>query len=301
MEETKKINVTLAQIELNGGGMSYVVCLKDGKFILIDGGQNFELDGERLFNYLMTKTGGEKPVVSAWLFTHGHCDHIRLATDFIKNYKDKIVVENIIYNVPKGNEYNGYDSSFNDVKFEEEFFAMLEKRKDINSVEVKTRDVFNFEGVEIIALNTAFDRYPENPGDRNQTSAVFKLIFDNGISFMVLGDAMGSRLVEMTNPSSTIYCNDKELKSDILQVAHHGLCIGGEEQYGALTTLYKKIAPKICFWPIGATRFYNDPWCQSEKHPYHRFLFGSAKDKNFHQSQTIEIDIQTLAIKLIKY
>lgn len=84
-------------------------------------------------------------------------------------------------------------------------------------------------------------------------------------------------------------------------MAHHGLCIGGEEQYGALTTLYKKIAPKICFWPIGATRFYNDTWCQSEKHPYHRFLLDSAKDKNFHQSQTIEIDIQTLAIKLIKH
>ena len=164
----------------------------------------------------------------AWLFTHGHCDHISLATDFIKNYKEKIVVENIIYNVPKGNEYNGYDSSFNDIKFEEEFFCLLEERKDINSVEVKTRDVFNFEGVEIVALSTAFDRYPESPGDRNQTSAVFKLVFDNGVSFMVLGDAMGSRLVEMLNPNSSIYCNDKELKSDILQVAHHGLCIGGE-------------------------------------------------------------------------
>ena len=46
----------------------------------------------------------------------------------------------------------------------------------------------------------------------------------------------------------------EELKSDILQLSHHGY-------NGACLDLYRYIDPDICFWASDEYRFYNDPRC----------------------------------------
>ena len=89
MEENCKNISSIAQMQLSSG-MSYVVQLNDGRFILIDGGENFDVDGERLYRYLVDKSQDENPVIACWLFTHGHKDHIFLAAEFMEVYKEKI-------------------------------------------------------------------------------------------------------------------------------------------------------------------------------------------------------------------
>ena len=42
------MSTTLAQLKLQSGGMSYVIHLPEGKFVLIDGGTDFERDGATL-------------------------------------------------------------------------------------------------------------------------------------------------------------------------------------------------------------------------------------------------------------
>ena len=56
------IRTTVAQMELKQG-MSYAIQLSDGRFIMIDGGEHFEVDGERLYRYLCEKSQDEKPVI----------------------------------------------------------------------------------------------------------------------------------------------------------------------------------------------------------------------------------------------
>ena len=280
----KKFRSTVAQIELKSG-MAYVIQLDDGRFLLIDGGDKFGADGERLYKYLSEKAEGEKPVIAAWFFSHGHRDHIRLAYRFMEEYAKCVEIQRIAYNIPLNVEYGGYDktSGVNDEQEEQMWYKTIENFPDAEKRVLKTGDVFTFANARVDVLSTAFDPYPASPTNRNETSAIFKVSFDSEKSFMVLGDAMSDRLAALIDCNSTIYCSDDILKSDILQVAHHGLCVCRKEQYEAVTQLYKKIAPKICFWPTSARRFYNDTWCQSEEYPYNQFLLTSAKEKNFHQ------------------
>ena len=293
------IRTTVAQMELSGG-MSYVVQLENGKFILIDGGEHFEVDGERLYRYLCEKSQGEKPVIACWFFTHGHKDHLKLAAEFMYAYKNDVVIENIAYNVPRDIVFNGYDKDKGEEVNEVAWYEAIENFPSAKRCVLKTGETFTFANARVDILATAFDPYPSQPTNRNQVSAVIKITFENGKSFMLLGDAMDERLVALVDPSSSIYCTDDVLKSDIMQTAHHGLKVCSEKDYASVAELYRKIAPSICIWPQKASRFYNDSWCQSEKYPYHRFLWDTVKERNFHQSQTIVVYIDDLSVELWK-
>ena len=284
------------------GGMAYVIQLDDGRFVMVDGGEHFDVDGERVFRYLCEKAQGEKPIIAAWFFTHGHRDHIKLSARFMEEYKNEVEIQTIAYNIPTDVVYSGFDSTSGrgDALAEEMWFKAVENLSNTEVRVLKTGEEFTFANVKVNILTTAFEKYPDPPTSRNHTSAAMKFSFTCGTSFLVLGDAQGDRLVKMLEEGSPIYCTDEILKSDILQVPHHGLALARANDYDKIVTLYRKIAPKICFWPQKADRFYNDPWCQSEQYPYNRFLFDSVKDKNFHDSHTIVVDMEDLRITLWK-
>ena len=84
--------------ELYALGASFYVQLKNGHFILNDGGINLELkylldDLERL------APEGEKPVVEAWFISHPHTDHMGIFQAFLENQEllDRIYVENVYF------------------------------------------------------------------------------------------------------------------------------------------------------------------------------------------------------------
>ena len=55
----------ITQLEQEDYGMSYVIRLSDGRFIVIDGGNNFEPDIDRLMNCLKAGSNSEKPVIAS--------------------------------------------------------------------------------------------------------------------------------------------------------------------------------------------------------------------------------------------
>ena len=297
----ENVKTTLAQIELKAG-MAYVIQLDDGRFILIDGGEHFDADGARLYRYLCEKAQGEKPVIAAWFFTHGHRDHVKLAAYFMEEYKASVEIQTIAYNIPLDVNYTGFDSTSGrgDAAAEELWYKSIENFPSAKRHVLKRGDVFTFANAKVEIFTTAFEKYPDPPTSRNHTSAALKITFENGKSFLVLGDCEGDRLVKLLDPTMPIYRTDEELKSDILQVPHHGLHVARADDYEIIVQLYRKISPKICLWPQKAERFYNDPWCQSEQYPYNRFLLDSVKDKNFHNTQTVVIDMDDLHVSLWK-
>ena len=291
---------TLAQIELQDGGMSYAAQISEGKFILIDGGQSFENDGERLYNYLSAKKDTGKIIIAAWIFTHGHFDHIALATEFIKKYRSEIIIENILFDLPlEAPDFYSYPGEENHLAFEKEFIKTINSLKNTNLIEAKAGAEFDFSSVTVQVLSTHNERYPNPPVHRNNASAVYRLIFQNGVSFMVTGDAQGERIKELMNPDSPTFCTDVRLKSDILQVAHHGLRVSDECDYEAVLAFYKKISPKVVFWPIGKDRFLNDGWIRDKKYIYNDYLLTKAREKNFHHSVTAELNLNTLDVKIL--
>ena len=92
------------------GAGSYIMQLKNGHFIIIDGG--VYNDVAYLFEYLESLVEeGKKPIVEAWVFSHQHSDHMGPVLGIMQDvdtYKDRIYVEGFYYNEPNGDIVETY-------------------------------------------------------------------------------------------------------------------------------------------------------------------------------------------------
>jgi len=90
--------------ELHTYGDSFIIQLKNGNFILDDGGM--PADVLYLLEYLEELTpDGKKPVIEAWFLTHGHGDHIGAFVMFEENPElaERIFVEGVYFSEPEIN------------------------------------------------------------------------------------------------------------------------------------------------------------------------------------------------------
>jgi len=86
----------LHMLELWWLGNSFVIQLKNGHFIISDGGT--QDDAKYLLDYLYSLTPeGEKPVIEAWLISHGHRDHTGALVEFLNVPRDKFYIEGIYF------------------------------------------------------------------------------------------------------------------------------------------------------------------------------------------------------------
>jgi hypothetical protein len=117
-------NVTFSMLESSYekfGAGSYVMQLKNGHFIIIDGG--ILTDVEYLFKYLESLAVDEngkhlKPIVEAWVFSHSDSDHMGPVLGIMKDvdaYKDRIYVEGFYYNEPNGEVVEAYGKGSNEL------------------------------------------------------------------------------------------------------------------------------------------------------------------------------------------
>lgn len=277
---------TFTQLKVRSG-MCYVVNLSDGSFIIVDGGEGGAEDCLRLYDFLKENSPHEKPTVALWVFTHSHSDHIGLAMQFIVDYKEKVNVEAFAYQFPDCNKI--------DVSME----SVEEMKKDIEVLEqniqngyptatiytLHTGHSYYFSGVEIEILWTVDDTYPANYTSFNDLSCALRMKFANGRSVLLLGDCMHEACRRMAHTYGDY------LKSDILQVTHHGL-IGGDKE------LYELINPEICFWPINEERFLGltpnqrYQWCLGEGGcDYNAYLRDEKIRKRTHYCNNTTISI----------
>lgn len=102
---------TLHSPELYYVGNSYIIQLKNGHFILNDGGNETELP--YLLDYLESLVPeGEKPVIDAWFITHSHQDHMGILKGF-KNeqrYVNRVYVDSIYFNAPSNEAQKAFDA-----------------------------------------------------------------------------------------------------------------------------------------------------------------------------------------------
>ncbi len=225
-------------------GMSYVLQLADGRFLIIDGGPENQADINSLMQFLTDNKPATdaKPRVS-WLFTHAHGDHMGLALAFLNQKHGDIVLESVYFNFPQLSEMNIPNESASAMAvFTERLTAALNTYYPAAArVRCHTGQKIMLPDCAIEVLFTHEDYYPNEFSWGNHTSAAFRITVREK-SFVVLGDAE----VGLCNQMATIYGN--ALKSDILQPSHHGL-------NGGTQALYELIRPTYCLWPIDATRF----------------------------------------------
>lgn len=231
-------------------GMSYIMQLADGSFILIDGGPANEEDEAALFDYLTALTpAGEKPTVAVWFITHAHSDHMALANRFLVNYHDRIEVRMAAYNFPNYEAVvNARDVQNNAARYT----PMIEQfRESITAYWPAARHLILHAGqklyladAEIEILFTHEDQFPNEFSWINHTSVAFR-IRTGGKTVMILGDCEKSLCQQMADTFGGY------LKSDLLQLTHHGA-------NGACLDLYQRIDPDICFWACSGAKFEGD-------------------------------------------
>ena len=94
---------TLSEMTLSGATEdTYIIQLENGHYIVHDGGQTAN-DYEKFVTYLKSLEGDGKPVIDAWIISHGHVDHYGILNyiDLDENgICDDFCVEGIYFTEP---------------------------------------------------------------------------------------------------------------------------------------------------------------------------------------------------------
>ncbi len=226
----KKNDSSITQIKLADNvsikeGMSYVIHLADNTFFIIDGGWCYDnyLEADKLYDILKELAGeGNDIVIAGWIFTHCHGDHIGTFNYFVEKYHDSVTIKELLYNFPPDNEIAASGSSYmlNDTKQRYNYFREMIATylTDTKIVKVHSGYKLYYANAEIEILQTFEDLYPGTVAtyDFNSSSTLFTVKIE-GQKLLFIGDVdnTGARLLNNNFGSA--------LKSDFVQVAHHGL------------------------------------------------------------------------------
>lgn len=213
--------------------MGYILKTKNNKIIVIDGGTTD--DTENLIKQI-NKHGSK---VDAWFLTHLHDDHLGAFSNIAND--EQIQIEKIYCSF---NEYSWYEENeLARAEFSKQILEILKQDNIKDKVEeVSLNQDINIDDVKIEILGIKNPEITENAG--NEQSMVVK--FDTGkTTFLVLGDT------GIKSSEKLLKTQKEKLKSDIVQMAHHG-------QNGATKELYEQINPTICMWPTPEWLWNND-------------------------------------------
>lgn len=215
--------------------LSIVIKSPNGKIIVIDGG--WEADADKLSS-LILQQGGK---VDAWLITHPHEDHVGALCAILNDSARKIKIDKIYCSLATPDWYRQVSPTGAGIADQLLCaFTKLTVGTVTNSIGRGTE--INIDDVNIRVLN---NRGVYTYNGVNNSSLVYKIRV-SGQSILILGDLAydgGKDLIKT--------CTAAELKSDIVQMAHHG-------QQGVDQDAYALIAPTTCLWPSPAWLWNND-------------------------------------------
>ena len=214
--------------------LSMVLQDKNGSLVVIDGG--WDIDADHLSDVIRSKGGH----VSAWFITHPHSDHVGALVKILNNPDRKITIDNVYYSLADQSWYDKVESSRS--MLVTDLRSALSTLPAASLHTVKKGDEIQVGSIKAKVLNNP---YLLDVTSVNNSSVAYKF-FLNNVSILVLGDMgpdAGKLLLEETSAA--------DLKSDIVQMSHHG-------QYGVSREVYAAIKPQIALWPCPLWLWNND-------------------------------------------
>ncbi len=235
----------ITQVKLDDYGMSYVIRLADGRFIVIDGGFIYDSDCDALHETLFAQSEGREPVIAAWILTHQHEDHFHCFLRFMEKYEGEVVIEKVLFNFPAHDDFAHYPELARDnSKIPDsrgflripQLYAWLEKCA-ILAFTPHTGQKYRIGDADIEILGCMDDSI-HLTHNGNATSLVFRM-------------ALGGQVILWTADAGCSYVRLDErygdyLKADILQIPHHGFQSGQPE---AEIRTYDLADAPVCLLP----------------------------------------------------
>ncbi|MBQ7347001.1 MAG: hypothetical protein IJW55_03515 [Clostridia bacterium] len=249
-------------------GQSQIMTLADGSYIIIDGGGGLpDLDGDdsvisaeqeaygqavaaRLYQYLADNNKREDGniVIAAWVMTHLHRDHCNTFERFSANYgkRDNVQIHYFMYSYPYSNQMLNQSTSGATKSYDTDTvisYILSTYYPPDNAPVVfvpHTSQSFRFGGWEMEVLTTYNDLDVSLQSSTNELCMVFRFTLnkdtENEVGVLFLGD------IYTNTATRLVALYGDELKSTVVQAAHHGFADGGNE------TLYSKIQAEHVFW-----------------------------------------------------
>lgn len=214
----------------DGNGMSYVIILEDGRFVIMDGG--YVQDADRLYRFLCdnNKRADGKIVIAAWYMSHSHGDHHGCFVEFTKKYASEVTLESWIANPAEAWMFTGGYSNW----ITDSAAGLLAAYGDVRWIRPHTGQKITFCDMTFEFLYTLEDYLPTLFTNMNDSSTVTRMTV-KGQTVIFMGDC------EKTASAVIVKQQGEGLKSDFLQINHHGYS-------GGATALYQLIAPKYTLW-----------------------------------------------------
>lgn len=225
--------------------MSFVIRTPGGHTVVMDGG--FGRDATEYLCPLLAQYGNH---VDLWLLTHCHSDHYSALLEIFKNGLAGLEIDRILVNFPPHAWVNRIETDSGDAVPNAEMYAVMAKNAALFQT-VHTGDVFTVDGLRIDVLCDPaeyldFEQKGKIPNAGvNGTSVVYKLTFPNGKTALFLGD------LDLFGGNLLAGRYGEKLKSDIVQMAHHG-------QNGCGENVYRLVKPELCLWPAPMWLYNND-------------------------------------------
>ena len=224
-------------------GMSFLYRLSDGSFLVIDGGHNQELPAQQLYDQMVAQAPDPNTIViAAWIFTHAHPDHSGTFTMFTSMFADKVDIELIVHNMPADTQFITSD---NPIRYRTNLISASQAYTVRGAKMMKTHpgQVLYIRDAVVEVFYTHEMQPAGDIAYFNETSLIFTVNLA-GQKTMILGDC-----APITSPIVTA-AYGTSLKSDIVQVAHHGY-------QGATPELYQMIDAEYALWPGGSKAYEN--------------------------------------------
>ena len=282
--EKRYDSTALLQLGLNAqqgvfSGMGYVFRLHDGSFIVIDGGYSNHVghncdsgttdsgNAEQLYAVLRHLAPDPQNItIAAWIFTHGHYDHLGAFVRFNELYgnSDTVTVEQFIYNRPTSDVCSSLATGDED-RWNRAETAIADNFSEAKTVTAHPGQIIYARNAKITMLFThdlhavcqnvadydssLYNAEAEGENLESDTSTVYRYSQYNNTSLIFTVEADGVKTLFPADASRdtgaillALY-DASVLKSDIMQVAHHGV-------QQTADNIYSTVAPTHVLWPL---------------------------------------------------
>ena len=246
-------------------GMCYVYKLSDGSAVIIDGGFHGEEDADNLFATLVKMNIAHddegRIKIAAWVFTHGHTDHIGTFYTFSYKYSKFTDVAYMLYNLPTDDVAPSecYVPSF--LETANTFYP--------NAIHVEPHAgmKYHFDNltIDILYAPEMLYKADEKLEYYNNTSLIFT-VECSGTKVLHFGDA-GEKAARMLWESYS----KEAFVSDAVQITHHGLNTDTDSnEWEYIGYVYEATGATLGLLPLG-TRNENE-----ERNGRYSVIIGSS-------------------------
>lgn len=248
-----------------GYGMCYILRLSDGRFIVIDGGFNRKKDADDLYALLQKYTVSGTPTIAMWIITHAHVDHHgTFAMQFLANYRSSVTVESVIFNPPGGDILTAPEGeSVSGLLNGQIVVANAAKAYKAELIRPHVGDRYYVGDAVIDIVYTVDLQYPKQFNYYNTCSMMLSITIA-GQRIMITGDASNEAF------GNAVAMFGSSLKSDMVQVAHHGGTSGvNASDAKNMSAGYTHMSPSVVLWPAA-----DEGYASSSKSAFNKVLLA---------------------------